>query len=610
MNDRIIDRKASQSVIFDISYIIPFKAANAERTKALFSILKRLRNYFPEMEIMVVEQDEVSKLQLDITQNIKHIFIQNSSHFNKSWAINIAAKNTNKKIFVFGDSDIFLEKEDYLTCFTAAEKFEAITPNKTEAINIVLPEEEQTEFKVLNKRPLYTFAGGLLILTRKAFFKIGGCDERFEGWGGEDDAMSHIIYNKLSAKTFHFPFYHINHSRTEADGKQQKKYEYNRALADEIKTLYGLALERYIDFLKESNLGVTSKYEQQNPKRTTSKKLKFVLAITTYNRLDYLKACVTSFLETRNENIEWQLIIADDGSSDGTKSYIEKLQREQAAIIIQNDRVDVHRQVNTILKTLSTFDFDLCFKCDDDVVFLREGWDNLYWKTIKRTGYQHLIFYDESWRPYANLPRPIKHGKLISNCLQENIQGALYTLTKDVIRNVGYFDEQQFGRRGVGHVDFSFRCCRAGFNVLASPFDVLGSNDFIQLQSADTYTASVSSKYKSLFNPKEVIEFKKELVKANRVYIPYNENFHSMNERIGADENTKFKSAKILAVPKYPKANATFYPERGVIGFFGFLLKRFYNLSINLRLYFIPKGIKKIGRFLNKISVDLIDIEK
>ena len=59
MNDRIIDRKASQSVIFDKSYIIPFKAANAERTKALFSILKGLRNYLPEMEIMVVEQDEV-----------------------------------------------------------------------------------------------------------------------------------------------------------------------------------------------------------------------------------------------------------------------------------------------------------------------------------------------------------------------------------------------------------------------------------------------------------------------------------------------------------------------------------------------------------------------
>ncbi len=35
---------------------------------------------------------------------------------------------------------------------------------------------------------------------------------------------------------------------------------------------------------------------------------------------------------------------------------------------------------------------------------------------------------------------------------------------------------------------------------------------------------------------------------------------------------------------KHQKADTTYYPERGISGFFGFVFKRIYNLSIDLRL--------------------------
>jgi glycosyltransferase involved in cell wall biosynthesis len=89
--------------------------------------------------------------------------------------------------------------------------------------------------------------------------------------------------------------------------------------------------------------------------------------------LDYLKNCVESFLQTKNDNISWQLIIADDNSTDGTKEYLEHLEAKHSTKIIQNTGTGIHRQVNTILKTLSNMTFDLCFKCDDDIQFLQKG---------------------------------------------------------------------------------------------------------------------------------------------------------------------------------------------------------------------------------------------
>ncbi len=35
------------------------------------------------------------------------------------------------------------------------------------------------------------FAGGSFVIRREAFVALGGWDERFRGWGGEDDALSY-----------------------------------------------------------------------------------------------------------------------------------------------------------------------------------------------------------------------------------------------------------------------------------------------------------------------------------------------------------------------------------------------------------------------------------
>jgi len=590
----------------NIAYIVAFRTGNQQREHALQFTLRRVREYFPSIEILVVEQDEQPRLSLDKSLRADQVFIRNAGAFNKSWAFNCAVRHTVKEVLVFADADIFLEREGYLECFRAIKEFDAVTPNKRDISNVSLDMNATNPIQFLHTRKLYTFAGGILIMTRTAFDQIGGWDERFEGWGGEDDAMSHVIYNRLKSKSFYLPNYHIDHPHENVAGHNHPKYRWNQNLALEISTRNGHALDRYIEQLQSFDLGNPEKYNPQVAKPEQARQ-KFVLAITTYNRLDYLRSCVESFLQTRSHAFDWQLIIADDGSKDGTKEYLTQIEKKHKAIIIHNDRTHIHHQVNTILQRLSTMSFDLCFKCDDDVAFLQKGWDELYWDTIDRTGYAHLIFYDKHWQPYANRSQVLKFGKLVSNCSAEQIQGAFYTITPEMIDRVGYFDTQQFGASGLGHVDFSFRSCRAGFNVLAHPFDVENSNDYLQLQAVHSYTSAISLKQKIEQNDSEILDRKRQLLRMGRLYIPYNEN---LTKKSPEGRNAETKRAKRRKTKKYKKADATFYPDRGIGGFVGFFLKRIYNLAIDLRLYFVPAGLKFMGKALNKISIHLINIEQ
>ncbi len=207
--------------------------------------------------------------------------------------------------------------------------------------------------------------------------------------------------------------------------------------------------------------------------------MKFTLAITTFNRLNYLKACLDSWIQTRSIDVDWTLIIADDGSDDGTTDYLDSLKIKNAkVVVIKNKRLGVHQQMNTILNYLETIDYDFCFKIDDDIAFLKTGWDKLYYEAAIKTGNHHLVFCDENWCKEQFLDKPKIERVLNGRVPMLHTHGFFYTLTPHVIEKVGFMDVESFGFRGMGHVDYTIRCARAGFtNHEFTPWDVPNSND-------------------------------------------------------------------------------------------------------------------------------------
>lgn len=212
-----------------------------------------------------------------------------------------------------------------------------------------------------------------------------------------------------------------------------------------------------------------------------SRKLKVVVGVTTYNRLDYLREFVESWDKTRNRNYEWTLIVSDDGSSDGTLEYLDALRIEGVSIhVVKHQRVGVHESTNSIIDRCILMDFDYGFKCDDDVIFKSIGWDDAYIDAMGE--YPYLCNYNTSWRP----AKPIAtSAKCVAYANAYYSQGALWTFTKAVIAKLGWFDVKTFGFKGYGHIDYSVRASRAGFNEMANLFDLKDSAAYLTLQAQD-----------------------------------------------------------------------------------------------------------------------------
>lgn len=198
--------------------------------------------------------------------------------------------------------------------------------------------------------------------------------------------------------------------------------------------------------------------------RSHKNSLDFILMITTYNRKNHLKKMINSWIETKDDKINWKLIISDDGSTDGTIEYIKKLEIDNVEVIlIENKRRGIHHQTNQLIKKALEFSFDFGFKCDDDILFLKKGWDIEYYKTAVSHNYYHLRFNDGNYK---------------SN-IGEKIQGAFWTFNKSVLDDVGYFDLNTFNLCGYAHVDYFNRCCRASYNDINSPVDIENSSEYV-----------------------------------------------------------------------------------------------------------------------------------
>ncbi len=251
----------------------------------------------------------------------------------------------------------------------------------------------------------------------------------------------------------------------------------------------------------------------------------FVLAATTYNRLKYLREFWAGFIETRSSKAQWTVIIADDGSTDGTLKFLECL--PELDVLIYNNRHGVAEQTNSILNVLVNLEFDVCFKCDDDMLFRQRGWDELYYNTILKTGYDHLCYDNDKfntgkWCQDRILPTQIHNNNLIARVKPLAIKGCFWTITPRVLKTVGFMDSVNFFH-GHEHTDYSMRCARAGFNHINYPFDAIDSNAYLGYRFPWTPDQPCLNKETFTKNGNTELEMKQkeELIMTNRLYIPY-----------------------------------------------------------------------------------------
>ena len=554
---------------------------------ALLEGIEKLRVSLPSTELqLIVFGDRLLYLDMDLSG---YHLIQLPQIDQMSTAYNYAVRQCDSDNFIFCKAGVWLEAVDYQATLDALQDFEAVTPNskKVKAIDRINIRVEKTISTA--------FATHFFAIRRSAFEYLGGWDENLSDPHICGSAFSHLLTRSCSTLSLERSIFQTGPQPETPVVKVESGH-----LA-EIHSFSGKSLEHYRSRLVKA-------FTKNSSLKSVPSLPHFVLAITSYNRKDYLQNCIESWLSTRTNAATWELVVADDGSTDGTIAYLKEHKwKDTKFTLIENHRTDIIHQTNTILQYLRTIPFDLCFKCDDDVLFKERGWDNLYWQVIRRTGYEHLIYYNLSWRPSVNKPIPHRVGQLVSHCDREYLQGAFFTITPNILREVGFFDAEQLGFRGYEHNDFSIRCCRAGYNNLENPFDLQNSNKFIDLQGHTEYVRAMSTSMESkLHKGKDLIQ-KRRVLYQNRIYVPLHQVNRSLDqvEGIGETDQELFTNRGTL----YRMANDSWVGDRGVKGWLGSLMMKGYNLCLRNSWYWGPRFIKRLGAGLVRIGKDLVNID-
>lgn len=261
-----------------VGYILTWREGeDASRRANLFAVLAWLAQH-PQFEPILVEQDSVPRLGGGLPHpGCKHVFAYNPGPFNKSWGLNVGFRHSAHAWLAFADADIVFGAALDATLEHLEKGYWTIKPyrrlidlDEAESARVrggefdFVPDRDDAKPNREGAGEHIVFAGGVFLIARAAFVRMGGWDERFRGWGGEDDAFSYRLERaripgiELDSR----PAVHLAHPRTPEATFGQPHYAANRALLEGYRHLEDPQLERFSE-IQMQIVGNRGKYRPE-----------------------------------------------------------------------------------------------------------------------------------------------------------------------------------------------------------------------------------------------------------------------------------------------------------------------------------------------------------
>ncbi len=216
--------------------VIPFRdRVGGARTRNLLACLAALRDqdgHGDEVTVTVVESDTAPTWRDTVEPLVDHyVFARHDGHFNKSWAVNVGVRDTpgEPELICVLDTDILADRrflsrnldrmarEPELSAFLPYRRMYCLDPETSAAAVRRRCERGEADVPLDAVRSLVLKEppGACLWARSTIFDAIGGFDERYQGWGGEDDDVVARLSLAGRFTRFDDPLLHLAHPRPE-----------------------------------------------------------------------------------------------------------------------------------------------------------------------------------------------------------------------------------------------------------------------------------------------------------------------------------------------------------------------------------------------------------
>jgi len=141
--------------------------------------------------------------------------------YSRAWALNGGARAALGEVLVLHDNDLLIP-EHYASAILArvAEGYEVVVLKRfifylNEADTSAMLSGDMSLGDGTPERVLQNAKGGSLAITRQAYWELGGFDEAFVGWGGEDDEFWERAQTRRVWPYGYMPLIHLWHDAPE-----------------------------------------------------------------------------------------------------------------------------------------------------------------------------------------------------------------------------------------------------------------------------------------------------------------------------------------------------------------------------------------------------------
>jgi predicted glycosyltransferase involved in capsule biosynthesis len=224
------------------SMIVTVRATSEARRRNLSCVIDWYKQ-MQDIEVIVVEQDRSPAIDsTDWPYTVKRLYVVNDGPFNKGWGLNVGAKAAQGDILFFCDADLLVAHSALKAAVSlcsrralAVKPFERLIDLNTADTEAILsggaaPDfEREDASQRRGTHEVLCFCGGAFLIRKNLYHTLGGFDERYLGWGAEDDAMTFKIQRtttELAALEGRAAI-HLWHERSEASTFGNQHYPNN-----------------------------------------------------------------------------------------------------------------------------------------------------------------------------------------------------------------------------------------------------------------------------------------------------------------------------------------------------------------------------------------------